>query len=355
LIALSACLRGEVAAALAVEKHDLARASADRLRDIFGKDNFFLEVQDQGIEIQQSINRGLVRLGKESDIPLVATNDCRYLTKDDARAHEVLLCIQTGKTMSDPQRLKFATDQFYLKTAEEMAQVFAELPEALTRTVAIAERCNVKIGPVSNPFPEFQVPDGYTLESYFEKVVRDNFSQRVPHLEALAKAGRLSRPLAEYERRLTDEIRMIQQMRFSGYFLIVWDFMRYARAQGIPVGPGRGSYPASSFPTWGPPSDSPAQLTNVVGAGKFQVTTPANQSARRKIFPFALNRYPGRFLHLLNSRGLFFNCSKAYATRSALGKSGSVATEKQVDLLWCEIVRTNLQSTRKFLRPALSQ
>src|SRR5579863_2989416 len=241
LIALSACLSGAVAEPLVDGRFDDARDAAYRLRDIFGKSNFFLEVQDQGLEIDQPVNRELVRLSRESGIPLVATNDCHYLTRADARAQEVLMCIQTGKTMSDPQRMRFATDQFYFKTAEEMAQVFRELPDALERTAAIAERCNVRIDPVRNSFPEFNVPEGHTIDSYFERVAREGFAERVPFLEKLAKQGWLRRPLAEYEQRLSSEIKMIMKMRYAGYFLIVWDFMRYARAQGIPVGPGRGS------------------------------------------------------------------------------------------------------------------
>jgi DNA polymerase-3 subunit alpha len=241
LIALSACLRGEVADALLSEKYDQAQKSAYRLRDIFGKQNFFLEVQDQGLEQDIRVNRDLVRLSKESGIPLVATNDCHYLTKADSHAQEVLMCIQTGKTMSDPQRMKFATDQFYFKTAEEMAHVFRELPDAVTRTVAIADRCNVKIQRVSNPFPEFKVPEGHTTDSYFERVVREGFTSRAPQIERLTKEGRLRHPLGDYEARLTAEIEMIKKMRFAGYFLIVWDFIHYARAQGVPVGPGRGS------------------------------------------------------------------------------------------------------------------
>jgi DNA polymerase III subunit alpha len=241
LIALSACLRGEVADALVSERYEQARSNAYRLRDIFGKGNFFLEIQDQGLEIEHRINPDLIRLSRDSGIPLVATNDCHYLTHSDAHAQEVLMCIQTGKTMSDGQRMKFATDQFYFKTAEEMAQVFRDLPDALSRTLAIAERCNVKIQRVSNPFPEFKVPDGFTIDSYFEKVAREGFVSRVPLLERLAKEGHLRHPLFEYEHRLTAEIQMIQKMRFAGYFLIVWDFIRYARAQGVPVGPGRGS------------------------------------------------------------------------------------------------------------------
>jgi len=241
LIALSACLRGEVADALLSDKYDQARTNAYRLRDIFGKGNFFLEVQDQGLEVETRINRDLVQLSRETGIPLVATNDCHYLTRSDAHAQEVLMCIQTGKTMSDTQRMKFATDQFYFKTAEEMAQVFREIPDAVSRTVAIADRCNVKIQRVSNPFPEFKVPEGYTTDSYFEKVVREGFASRALQLERLAKENYLRHAITEYESRLTAEIEMIKKMRFAGYFLIVWDFIHYARSQGVPVGPGRGS------------------------------------------------------------------------------------------------------------------
>jgi DNA polymerase III subunit alpha len=241
LIALSACLRGPVTEYVVEEKLDRARENAYRLRDIFGKGNFFLEVQDQGLPIEKPVNQHLVRLSKETGIPLVATNDCHYLHHDDAHAQEVLLCIQTGKTMSDAHRMKFATDQFYFKSAQEMAQVFRELPDALSRTVDIAARCNVKIERIPNALPEFKVPEGHTAGSYFEKVAREGFAGRVPNLERLAKQGALTYPLAEYERRLSFEIEMIKKMRFEGYFLIVWDFIRYARAQDVPVGPGRGS------------------------------------------------------------------------------------------------------------------
>src|SRR5690242_14024897 len=241
LIALSACLRGVVTEAVMEQKYDQARENAYRLRDIFGKGNFFLEIQDQGLDIEQRVNPDLVRLSKETGIPLVATNDCHYLHHEDAHAQEVLLCIQTGKTMGDANRMKFATDQFYFKTAVEMAKIFGEIPDALSRTVDIAARCNVKIERILNPFPEFKVPGGYDSASYFEKVVRAGFATRVPQLERLAKEGFLRHPLGEYERRLTSEIEMIKKMRYEGYFLIVWDFIHYARAQGVPVGPGRGS------------------------------------------------------------------------------------------------------------------
>ncbi|MGB6471296.1 MAG: PHP domain-containing protein, partial [Candidatus Acidiferrales bacterium] len=198
LIALSACLRGEVASALLDEKYDQARANAYRLRDIFGKQNFFLEVQDQGLEVETRINRDLVALSRETGIPLVATNDTHYLTRSDAHAQEVLMCIQTGKTMSDTQRMKFATDQFYFKTADEMAQVFGELPDALSRTLVIADRCNVKIQRVANPFPDFKVPEGHTTESYFEKVVREGFVGRAAQLERAANENRLRHPMSVY-------------------------------------------------------------------------------------------------------------------------------------------------------------
>jgi len=241
LIALSACLKGPVTEAVVEQNYQLAKENAYRLRDIFGKNNFFMEIQDQGLEIEKGVNPDLVRLSKETGIPLVATNDCHYLHHEDAHAQEVLLCIQTGKTMSDERRMKFQTDQFYFKTAAEMARVFGEIPEALSRTVDIASRCNVKIAPIPNPFPTFAVPEGHTPGSYFEKVSREGFASRVPFLEALAKQGALSHPLSEYERRLSSEIEMIKKMRYEGYFLIVWDFIRYAKAQGVPVGPGRGS------------------------------------------------------------------------------------------------------------------
>src|SRR5207249_8873011 len=189
LIALSACLRGPVTEPVVDEKFDLARENAYRLQDVFGKGNFFLEIQDQGMEIEQRVNPDLVRLSKETGIPLVATNDCHYLHHEDAHAQEVLLCIQTGKTMGDANRMKFATDQFYFKSAAEMAKIFGEIPEALSRTVDIAARCNVKIERILNPFPEFKVPEGHTSASYFESVAREGFAARVPQLERQAQLG----------------------------------------------------------------------------------------------------------------------------------------------------------------------
>src|SRR5579871_5529506 len=163
------------------------------------------------------------------------------MRKDDARAHEILLCIQTGKTMSDPQRMRFTHPEFYLKTREEMLRLFGDAEDALDRTWEIAQRCQVNLEKVKEPFPKFDVPGEHSTESYFEYVARQGFEKRRPRLEALRKAGALKHDLAEYAERLDREIRMIQQMKFTGYFLIVWDFIRFAKQRGIPVGPGRGS------------------------------------------------------------------------------------------------------------------
>jgi len=241
LIALSACLQGEVTAAALAGKCDQARQSAYDLRDIFGKGNFFIEIQDQGLDEERRVNPDLVRLSRETGIGLVATNDCHYLTHEDARAQEVLMCIQTGKTLSDAQRMRFGTDQFYFKSADEMAATFAEIPEALQRTVEIAERCNLHFEKNQHVFPHFEVPDGETLDSFFEKVTRQGFDERRLALERQRAAGRLRYPIEAYEERLDREIELIKRMRFAGYFLIVWDFIRFAREKCIPVGPGRGS------------------------------------------------------------------------------------------------------------------
>jgi DNA polymerase-3 subunit alpha len=241
LIGLSACLRGEVPVALAADRYEAARQAAYDLRDIFGKGNFYLEIQDQGFPEEKRINPHLARLSHETGIPLVATNDCHYLTQSDARAQDVLVCIQTGKTLSDASRIKFPTEEFYFKSYEEMRAIFAEIPEVLTRTLEIAERCKLHLEKTQHVFPHFEVPAGETLDSFFEKVAREGFAHRRQHLERWQAAGRLRHPLETYEERLEREIELIKQMRFAGYFLIVWDFIRFARENCIPVGPGRGS------------------------------------------------------------------------------------------------------------------
>jgi DNA polymerase-3 subunit alpha len=245
LIGLSSCLKGEVASALKVEQSKQALEAAARLRDILGPRNFFLEMQYQGIDEQKVVNRGLLPLARELDLAMVATNDVHYLRQADHQPHDILLCIGTGKTVNDAQRLRYSGDQFFLKTAEQMAKVFADHPDALRNTLAIAERCNVTIPKGQNHLPLFGVPDGFTIDQYFEHVAREGFAQRMPRLRELAAAGRLRHALDEYERRLEYELEMIKKMGFAGYLLIVWDFIRYAREERIPVGPGRGSAAAS--------------------------------------------------------------------------------------------------------------
>ena len=241
LIGLSGCLKGEVAEYLMDEKYETARAAAATYRDIFGKENFFLEIQDQGLEMEHRIHQNLFRLEKDLGLPMVATNDSHYLCEDDAHAQDVMLCIQTGKSIQDTNRMKFQGTQFFVKSHDEMAVVFKDAPDVLSRTLAIAERCNLRLEKVSNPFPHFEVPEGYTLDSYFEHICRQGFARRLEALRTLSSQGRLKHSIAEYEQRLVREMSIIQQMKFSGYFLIVWDFIRYAKEHDIPVGPGRGS------------------------------------------------------------------------------------------------------------------
>ncbi len=241
LIAMSACLRGEINETLLDKEFEDGRRLAYTYLDIFGKGNFFLEVQDHGLEQDRRLLPQVFRLSQQAGIPLVATNDSHYLRREDARAHEVLLCIQTGKTLSDPARMKWATPDFYLKSRDEMLRLFGECEDALDRTWEIAQRCNLKLEKVAEPFPHFDVPKDHTADTYFEFIARQGFEKRRARLEALRAEGRLKHDLPEYMERLDSEIRMIQQMKFSGYFLIVWDFIRFARSRNIPVGPGRGS------------------------------------------------------------------------------------------------------------------
>ncbi len=241
LIGLSSCLKGEVATGLRRGQADRARAAAAAYRDILGPENFFLEMQDQGVPEQGMVNAGLQPIARDLDLPLVCTNDVHYLRQTDQHPHDVLLCIGTGKSVGDEKRLRYHGDQFFLKTADEMRRVFGDYPDAMRNTVRIAERCKVTIPRGQSFLPSFQVPPGFTVETYFERMVRDGFAERLVHLRALEARGQLRRPLADYEARLTYEINLIKQMNYPGYFLIVWDFIRYAREQRIPVGPGRGS------------------------------------------------------------------------------------------------------------------
>jgi len=241
LIGMSACLRGHIPETILSDKTEDAKRLAYTYADILGPKNFFLEIQDHHLEQDKRLTPALVRLSAETGLPLVATNDSHYLRKEDARAHEILLCIQTGKMYNDPNRMRWDHPDFYLKTREEMMELFGEVEHALDRTWEIAERCHVSLEKVKEPFPKFDVPAEHSTDTYFEYVARQGFEKRRPRLEAMREKGILKHDLAEYAERLDREIKMIQKMQFSGYFLIVWDFIRYAKSMGIPVGPGRGS------------------------------------------------------------------------------------------------------------------
>lgn len=241
LICLSGCLRGDVQEALLDNRYDEAKRLACEYEEIFGKGNFYLELQDHGLEPDRKVIPEARRLALDTGMPLVVTNDAHYLRAGDPHAHEAMLCIQTGRTLSDPNHMRFDTPEFYLKTRAEMEKLFPQDGKALDATWDIAQRCKLKLENVKDPFPVFQIPEHHTIDSYFEWVARAGFEKRRSKLEVLAAQGRLRYPLEVYEERLTREIRIIQQMKFPGYFLIVWDFIRHAKQTGIPVGPGRGS------------------------------------------------------------------------------------------------------------------
>ena len=252
LIGFSGCLSGELCEALlgqskykgldADARYAAARSVAGQYEEIFGKGNFFLEIQDQGLEDEKKIHESLFRLERELGIPMVATNDSHYLCGEDSHAHDVMLCVQTGAKVHDKERFRFDSDQFFVKSADEMGVVFKDAPDVVRRTQAIAERCNLKLNKVENPFPEFAVPEGHTIDSFFEEECRKGLKNRMETaVRQLELRGVRRAEPHEYEARLNYEIGIIKQMTYSGYFLIVWDFIKYARDNGIPVGPGRGS------------------------------------------------------------------------------------------------------------------
>ena len=230
LIALSACLAGQVPRLLLGGNYEEAKAHALQMRDLFGADSYYLEIQDHSIPQQKTVLQGLLRLHQETGIPLVATNDAHYLTREDASIQDVLMCIQMGKTVEDPHRMRFETQEFYLKSEAEMAALFPDWPEALENTVKIAEACSVDFQFGVYHLPEFKLPEGYTDgDAYFETLCRQGFAKRYPQGSQ------------EYLQQLEYEMAMIRRMGFVEYFLIVSDFIGYAKSHGIPVGPGRGS------------------------------------------------------------------------------------------------------------------
>ena len=230
LIALSACLAGEIPRALTRGDYEGAREAALRYEGIFGRGNFYLELQDHGMAEQKRINPQLIRLSRETGIPLVATNDCHYIAPEDSRMHRVLLCIQTGRTIEDENAMEFGSEEFYFKSEEEMRALFPDVPEAADNTVKIAQRCQVELEFGKTKLPAFFTPDGSDNLEFFRRLCQEGLIRRYGE-----------NPPQEYRDRLEYEIRVISQMGYVNYYLIVWDFIRYARSVGIPVGPGRGS------------------------------------------------------------------------------------------------------------------
>src|SRR5260370_5036545 len=225
LIGLSGCLKGEVAERLMEGNYDAARRAAGTFRDIFGKDNFYLEIQDQGLAMEHRIHPGLFQLEKDLGLPLVATNDSHYLCEEDAHAQDVMLCIQTGQSIHDTARMKFEGTQFFVKSHTEMYRFFQDSPEVLTRTLDIADRCSLRLEKVATPFPEFEVPPVYTIDSYFVHVTREGFARRLETLRPLHEHGKLKHSTANYKQRLGKELSIIQQIKIPRYFLVRWDFI----------------------------------------------------------------------------------------------------------------------------------
>ncbi|MDY5774976.1 MAG: DNA polymerase III subunit alpha, partial [Lachnospiraceae bacterium] len=229
IIALSACLAGEVPRAIARGDYEEAKEVAKRYEQCFGKGNFFLELQDHGIPEQANVNQQLLRMSQELGIELVATNDVHYTFAEDAEPHDILLCIQTGKKLADEDRMRYEGGQYYVKSEEEMKNLFPYALQALENTQKIADRCHVEIEFGVTKLPHFEVPEGYDSWTYLNKLCFDGLKQRYPD------------NYEELEERLEYELSVIQKMGYVDYFLIVWDFIRYAREQDIMVGPGRGS------------------------------------------------------------------------------------------------------------------
>jgi DNA polymerase-3 subunit alpha len=242
IIGLSACISGVPPTLLLQDKFNEAARAALEFEEILGKGNYYLEIQEHGLDAQRRIRKPLVELSKKTGIPMVATNDSHYLMDTDVKAHDTLLCIGTGKTINDPNRLTYGSPKYYFRSADEMWETFGEEPELLLRTMEIAEKCNLEFPKTIDQVPVYPVPDGFTVDSYFEKVTRDGFEERLREVwQPLQSSGSLRHPMSRYQDRLTHEIETIKRMGYSGYFLIVWDFIRYAKSRGIPVGPGRGS------------------------------------------------------------------------------------------------------------------
>ncbi len=241
LIGLSACLAGEVPRAIMRGDMDAAREAATQYSSILGEGNYYLELQNNGIEQQTTVNEGLVELSKELSLPLVATNDCHYLDQADAKSHEVLVCVQTGRTMSDDSRMKMQTDAFYLRSPEEMTELFSWCPEAIENTVEIAGRCNVELDFKTYHFPDYDgVEEDESLDDCLDRLAHEGLEQRIAKMSFDSEETKKS-TVEQYDNRLRIELGVIREMGFPGYFLIVQDFINWAKNHDVPVGPGRGS------------------------------------------------------------------------------------------------------------------
>ena len=238
LIALSGCMKGEVAALAGRGEMKKALQSAEEYKKIFDDRRFYMEIQNNGVENQLQVNERLLEIGHQLSLPAVATNDCHYLHRKDAKAQEVLLCIQTGKTLQDSDRMKFSSDEFYFKSPQEMIGLFQNTPEAISNTVEIAGQCNLEIRFDAKHIPRIAVPAGETSESYLEKLAREGLERRLLRYQGEKNFKDRS---ARYKARLEEELKIIKSMGYPGYFLIVYDFIHYAKSHKIPVGPGRGS------------------------------------------------------------------------------------------------------------------
>jgi DNA polymerase-3 subunit alpha len=245
LVALSGCLKGEIAHALELGLEEKAEEAALEYASILPKGDFYIEIQDHGLEEQRRINPSLLNLSRKLNLPLVATNDVHYISKDDAESQDILLCVQTNRRVTEQDRIRFGSDQFYFKSSEEMIDLFGEIPEAIQNTAKIAAKCNFEF-PLSGYFlPQFKAPEGTSLGEYFDRVVKEGFKSRIETITKGKKKDEIAHLVEEYEERLENEVKLIKEMGFEGYFLIVWDLIKMAKDSNIPVGPGRGSVAGS--------------------------------------------------------------------------------------------------------------
>ena len=245
LIGLSGCLKGEVSHFLGMKQVERAEEVAREYSSYFAEGDFYIEIQDHGLQEQKEVNPQLISLAKKQALPLVATNDVHYLARDDAETQDILLCIQTNKKVTDQDRIRFGANEFYFKSSAEMIELFKDLPEAIQNTAKIAAKCNYEFPTSGHFLPKYEPPKGVSLEEHLEKVAKDGFQNQMKTLARRRKGEELSHTVEDYEERLEREIKLVKEMGFEGYFLIVWDLIKMAKDNNIPVGPGRGSVAGS--------------------------------------------------------------------------------------------------------------